>query len=161
MRCVRNAFILLLVASAPVPAAEPAPPASEDERRILALHEAGLKAHMDGDIDALLSTQSEDFLLVDRGEVSSPSKQERRDFLGPYLASTKFEYYRDKVPPLVRVSRDGTLGWVAAQIEARGHSMGPDGKTRQLEAVFAWIELYERRGDEWVSTGNATSFKRD
>ena len=109
MRCVRNAFILLLFASAPVLAIEPAPPPSEDERRILALHEAGLKAHMDGDIDALLSTQSDDFLLVDRGEVSSPSKQERRDFLGPYLASTKFEYYRDKVPPLVRVSRDGTL----------------------------------------------------
>ena len=116
---------------------------------------------MDGDIDALLAFQADDFLLVDRGEISTLSKQDVRDFLGPYLASTKFEFYRDKVPPLVKVSQDGTLGWVAAQIEARGESAGSNGQSRTIEAVFAWIELYERRGDEWVSIGNATSFARD
>ena len=116
---------------------------------------------MDGDIDSLLAIQSDDFLLVDRGEMSSPSKQELRDFLGPYLAAAKFEFYRDKVPPLVKVSQDGTLGWVAAQIEARGQTVGADGQARPIEAEFAWIELYERRGDEWVSIGNATSFPRD
>jgi hypothetical protein len=161
MRDLLTSFLLLLLAGVPAHAAQSTRPTSADERRLLALHEAGLKAHMDGDIDALLAIQADDFLLVDRGEVSSPSKQDRRDFLGPYLASTKFEFYRAKVPPLVKVSRDGTLGWVAAQIEARGESVGSNGQARTLEAVFAWIELYERRGDEWVSIGNATSFARD
>jgi Domain of unknown function (DUF4440) len=161
MRNLLTCFVLLLVAGVPAHAAESTRPMSADERNILALHEAGLKAHMDGDIDALLAIQADDFLLVNRGEVSTPSKQDRRDFLGPYLASTKFEYYRNKVPPLVKVSQDRTLGWVAAQIEARGESMGSNGQARTIEAVFAWIELYERRGDEWVSIGNATSFARD
>jgi len=161
MRNLLTSLILLLLAGAPAHAAESARPTSADERSILALHEAGLKAHMDGDIDALLAIQADDFLLVDRGEVSSPSKQDLRDFLGPYLASTKFEFYRDKVPPLVKVSQDGTLGWVAAQIEARGESVGSNGQARTIDAEFAWIALYERRGDEWVSIGNATSFARD
>jgi ketosteroid isomerase-like protein len=161
MRNLLTSFVLLLLAGVPAHAAESTRPASADERRILALHEAGLKAHMDGDIDALLAFQADDFLLVDRGEISTLSKQDVRDFLGPYLASTKFEFYRDKVPPLVKVSQDGTLGWVAAQIEARGESAGSNGQSRTIEAVFAWIELYERRGDEWVSIGNATSFARD
>src|SRR5687768_2870466 len=161
MRDLLTSFVLLLLAVVPAHAAESARPASADEQRILTLHEAGLKAHMDGDIDALLAFQADDFLLVDRGEVSSLSKQDVRDFLGPYLASTKFEFYRDKVPPLVKVSKDGTLGWVAAQIEARGESLGANGQPKTIEAVFAWIELYERRGDEWVSIGNATSFARD
>jgi hypothetical protein len=161
MRNLLTCFVLLLVAGVPAHAAESTRPMSTDERNILALHEAGLKAHMDGDIDALLAIQADDFLLVNRGEVSTPSKQDRRDFLGPYLASTKFEYYRNKVPPLVKVSQDRTLGWVAAQIEARGESMDSNGQARTIEAVFAWIELYERRGDEWVSIGNATSFARD
>lgn len=161
MRNLLTSFVLLLLAGVPAHAAESTRPASADERRILALHEAGLKAHMDGDIDALLAFQAEDFLLVDRGEISSLSKQDVRDFLGPYLASTKFEFYRDKVPPLVKVSQDGTLGWVAAQIEARGESVGPNGQPKTIEAVFAWIELYERRKDAWVSIGNATSFARD
>jgi ketosteroid isomerase-like protein len=161
MRNLLTSFVLLLLASMPAHAAQSARPAPADERRLLDLHEAGLKAHMDGDIDALLAFQADDFLLVDRGEISSLSKQDVRDFLGPYLASTKFEFYRDKVPPLVKVSKDGTLGWVAAQIEARGESMDTNGQPKTIEAVFAWIELYERRGDEWVSIGNATSFARD
>jgi len=161
MRYLPISFVLLLVAGAPAYATESARPTSADERRILALHEAGLKAHMDGDIEALLAHQADDFLLVDPGEISSPSKQDRRDFLGPYLASTKFEFYRNKVPPLVKVSRDGTLGWVAAQIEARGQSVDSSGRARTVAAEFAWIELYERRGDAWVSIGNATSFARD
>ncbi len=161
MRDLLTSLVLLLSAAVPAHAAESTGPASADERRILALHEAGLKAHMDGNIDALLANQADDFLLVDRGEVSSLSKQDRRDFLGPYLASTKFEFYRNRVPPLVKVSQDGTLGWVAAQIEARGESVGPDGQARAIEAVFAWIELYERRAGEWVSIGNATSFPRN
>src|SRR5688500_2779708 len=128
------ALILLPLAGERAPAAGSARPTSADERSMLALHEAGLKAHMDGDIDALLAIQADDFLLVDRGEVSSPSKQDLRDFLGPYLASTKFEFYRDKVPPLVKVSKDGTLGWVAAQIEARGESLGANGQPKTIEA---------------------------
>lgn len=161
MRHLLTSLVLLLVAGVPAHAAESTAPASADERRLLALHEAGLKAHMAGDVDALLAYQADDFLLVDRGEISTLSKQDVRDFLGPYLASTKFEFYRDKMPPRVKVSRDGTLGWVAAQVEARGTSVGSDAQPKTIEAVFAWIELYERRGDEWVSIGNATSFARD
>ena len=88
--------------------------AFSDERRLLELHEEGLKAHIDRDIGALLATQAEDFVLLNRGQISLPSKQQRREFLGPYLAATTFEFYRDMTPPLVKVSRDGSLGWVVA-----------------------------------------------
>ena len=134
---------------------------SADERNILALHEAGLKAHMDRDIDALLAIQADDFLLVNRGEVSSPSKQDRRDFLGPYLASTKFEFYRNKVPPLVKVSQDRHPRMGGGTNRGSRRVGGLQRAGEAIEAVFAWIELYERRGDEWVSIGNATSFARD
>ena len=110
MRDLLTSIVLLLLAGVPAHAAESTRPASADERRLLAIHEAGLKAHMDGNVDALLAFQADDFLLVDRGEISSLSKQDVRDFLGPYLASTKFEFYRDKVPPPVKVSQEGQRG---------------------------------------------------
>ena len=51
-----------------------------DERQLLALHQAGLTAHLRGDIDALLTGQADDFVLVNRGEISSPSRgTETRD----------------------------------------------------------------------------------
>jgi len=131
---------------------------SADEQRLLALHQAGLTAHLQGDIDALLAKQADDFVLVNRGEISSPTKDERREFLGPYLAATKFEFYQDSVPPIVKISRDGSLGWVVAKVRARGTSTRSDGSSTDIEFEAAWIELYERRGQEWIAIGNVSSF---
>ena len=67
--------------------------------------------------------------------------------------------YRDRVPPIVQVSADGSLGWVIAQVEAKGEQTAPDGTVETLEFVSAWIELYEQRGGKWFRTGNVSNFK--
>jgi TonB family protein len=73
--------------------------------------------------------------------------------------STRFSIYRDQVPPTVKVSADGTLGWVIAQIEAKGEQAGADGQPQQFEYVRASVELYEKRGGKWVAAGTAANFK--
>jgi len=105
-----RAIQFLVIAFVAAHAASGAPSQLQDEASLIAMHEAGLKAHLDRNIDALLAHQADDFVLLNRGEVSTPSKQERREFLGPYLAATTFEFYRDRIPPKAKVSRDGTLG---------------------------------------------------
>lgn len=130
----------------------------EDEAALLALHELALKTHIEGNIDLLLATQAENFVLMNSGEISTPIRNDRRKFLGRYLRSTKFTAYRDRFAPVVNISRDGMLGWVATQIEAWGVAMTPRGK-RPVEFVVAWIELYERREGEWISVGSSSSFK--
>lgn len=160
MRQVRILLSLVLVAcAAACTSGEPAK--TSDEQSLLKLHQAGLRAHIESDIDALLATQAENFVLLNRGEISSPSKQRRREFLGPYLARTRFEFYRDTIEPIVKVSRDGSLGWVMAQVQARGSGVTAQGEHQPVEFVVAWIELYERQGHDWISIGNASSFKVD
>jgi hypothetical protein len=129
-----------------------------DEQQLLALHQAGLTAHLEGDVDALLASQADDFVLVNRGDISTPTREQRRAVLGPYLATTKFDFYRDTVTPIVKVSRDGSLAWVIARVEARGTRATADAGKAGLEFEVAWIELYERRGSEWVAIGNVSSF---
>lgn len=131
----------------------------QHERELLRLHDAGLKAHLESDLEAFLATQAADFVVVSRGEVSSPSMQERREFFGPYLSATTFEIYKDQIPPIVKVSRDGSLGWVIAQVEGRGTTATSEGGRAPIEFVAAWIELYERRDGRWISIGNASTFK--
>jgi hypothetical protein len=156
MRAIVLSAVLLLTGCAGIDRVEAPRSSAADEQALLRLHEAGLKAHLDSDVDALLAPQSDDFVLMNRGEISSPSKAERRQFLGPYLEATTFEFYRDAVKPVVKVSRDGSLGWVIAQVEARG----ANATGRSLQFVVAWIELYEKRSGEWVAIGNASSFKQ-
>ena len=83
----------------------------------------------------------------------------RRERLGPYLQQTRFSKYADKVPPIVKVSSDGSLGWVIVQVEARGEQTTSTGAVESLEFVSAWIELYEKRNGRWVRVGNVSNFK--
>jgi hypothetical protein len=130
-----------------------------EEEQLLALHEEGLRAHLASDVDLLLKAEEDDYVISSQGGISHPDRQARRQFLGPYLESTRFSVYRDQIPPVVKVSKDGSLGWVVAQIEARGDQTQPDGTVEPLEFVSSWIELYEKRNGRWLRIGNVSNFK--
>ena len=135
------------------------PKAGDDEAALLALHRDGIAAHLQNDVDRLLAPESDDYVLVNRGEVSSPDKASRAASLGPYLRSVRFERYADAIEPIVKVSPDGRLGWVIAQVEVKGVAQEQGGAEERLEFVSAWIELYEKRGDRWYRIGNVSNFK--
>lgn len=149
--------ILALTTIATLSFGAPAP--GGDEAALRALHAKVLRAHRESNPDLLLEGAAEDFVQANRGEIRRPTMQERRARFADYLGRTTFEVYRDAAAPVVKVSKDGTLGWVIAQVEARGVQTGDDGKKEPLEFVSAWIELYEKRDGRWVSTGNLSNFK--
>lgn len=123
------------------------------------LHEKVMRAHRESDVELLLKDESADYVVANRGEISRPTLQERRERLGPYLRSTTFQEYRDLTDPVVKVSGDGTLGWVIVQVKASGMQTGADGSRNPLQFVSAWIELYEKRDGRWLRTGNVSNFK--
>lgn len=129
-----------------------------DAERLLELHRGVLRAHLDGDVKAWLSQESDDFFVASGGEVTRPSRAERLAFFEPYLQETRFEEYRDLIPPIVRVSRDGTLGWVIAQVRGSGVRKTGAGGAR-VEFTSAWIELFEKRDGRWIRVGNVSNFK--
>ena len=129
-----------------------------DTQELLRLHEQAMQAHRDSNIDMLVAAEGDEYVIASRGEVSRPQLAERKAFLGPYLAATRFSMYRDQVAPIVKVSSDGTLGWVIAQVEAKGEQKGAT-RAHNVEFVSAWIELYEKRDGRWTRVGNVSNFK--
>lgn len=132
---------------------------SGDRARLLELHAEAMEAHRAGDVELLLRAEPDDYVVASRGKISRPTVEERRAALGPYLRATRFTEYVDVVPPVVEVSQDGTLGWVIAQVRARGEQAGAGGAREPVEFESAWIELYEKRGDRWYRVGNVSNFK--
>ena len=128
-----------------------------DRARLLALHEQAMEAHRKNDVELLLQADAEDFVLASRGEISRPSLEQRRQFLGTYLRGVRFVEYVDSAAPVVHVSADGTAGWVIAQVRVRGTQVG--GAERPVQFESAWIELYEKRGGAWRRVGNVSNFK--
>jgi hypothetical protein len=137
----------------------PATGAPSDEEILRKMHEKIMRAHMRQDVDMLLEDAAPEFIQANRGEIARPTPEERKKRLGAYLQRTTFEKYADMTTPIVRISSDGTLGWVIVQVEARGEQVTQEGKKEPLEFVSAWIELYEKRDGKWYCVGNVSNFK--
>jgi hypothetical protein len=141
------------------PAAGGAADLEAEKRKLLALHEEFKAAHVRGDADTILQRLAEDYVRVGRGEVTQPEHGDMASRMEDYLGRTTFSEYRDLRPPIVRVSDDGTLGWVIVELQARGVQVGPEGEEEPLEFVCAWISLFEKRDGEWVTTGDVSTFR--
>jgi len=155
---MRSLFLALILVTGGTGGAGTSPNAGADAERLLELHRGVLRAHLEGDVKGWLSQESDDFVVANRGEVTRPSRAERHAFFEPYLRETRFEEYRDLIPPIVRVSRDGTLGWVIAQVRGSGVRKTGSGGAR-VEFTSAWIELFEKRDGRWTRVGNVSNFK--
>jgi hypothetical protein len=134
-------------------------PSLEARQKLLALHEEVMQAHRESNVDLLLRSEAPDSISANRGEITQPTLDARRARFQQYLGTTRFAEYIDLVPPVVRVSNDGSLGWVIAQVRAAGVQTTQDGGSRPLAFESAWIELYERRGGTWYRVGNVSNFK--
>jgi len=130
-----------------------------DEETLRQRHADVLRAHRESNVDLLLVDAVEDFVLANRGEIGRPTLEERRARFNSYLGRTRFDEYRDLTEPVVRVSKDGTLGWVIAQVRAKGVQKSDAGAAEPIAFQSAWIELYEKRAGRWVAIGNVSNFK--
>ena len=129
-----------------------------NRNELLALHQKMLEAHRQSNVDLLLEDSLDEYVVANRGEISRPSLEERKRVVGHYFDITQFTEYRDLEEPVVKVSEDGTLGWVIAQVEAKGMQQ-IDNQQQPVEFVSAWIELYQKQDGNWVQIGNVSNFK--
>ncbi len=131
-----------------------------DRTQILNLHKELLQAHLNNDIESWMESEADEYVVANRGEVSHPTKQQREERLRPYLERTKFSEYRDLIPPEVRVSIDGTLGWLIAQVKVSGVQTMEDGTKEPMDVIWAWIELFEKKDGRWLRVGNVSNLKQ-
>ncbi len=129
----------------------------DDIAALEALHASVLEAHRSGDIDAWMDQEADNVVSANRGVISFSSQEERRARRESYLNATTFDVYRDLRPPIVMVSEDGTLGWVIAEVEIKGTFSSEGGAETPVDAIWAWIELYEKQEGVWKAVGNVSN----
>ncbi|MEO7794951.1 MAG: hypothetical protein ABIV06_09280 [Thermoanaerobaculia bacterium] len=132
----------------------------DDLEALAAAHERGLEAHRRSDLRMLLDGASERSVESGRGVLRETGRDDLAARLGPYLAGIRFSRYEDVALPIVAVSADGTLGWLACQIEAAGTTRVAEESKQGPEAIaygFSWVELYAMQGGRWQAIGNASS----
>ena len=113
------------------------------------LHEAQRDHHFNKDSVAFAEQMSKDFVSVNGGFITTPSKEESITRYNRYFSSVEFEKWDDVSEPVFRFSDDSTMAYtIVDKIVALTY---PDsmGNTIRDETHFAWTTVYTMHDGEW------------
>ena len=137
------------------PAGPEGPEAAKAE--LLALHRGDRRAHFQHDVDALLASVPPEFIFVRDGEIRAQSRDDLRTQFTRYFQGTEFTAWDDLDPPIVRVSPDGQMGWMAVRLKIALNRADASGQKTNETTVMAWISVYEKHDGKWQHMANATT----
>ena len=143
-----------------VPLLDRCPADASAAAELLAVHARDRQAHLATDVDLLLSDAGDEFISVSGGRVSRITPAEQRAFFTGYFKDAAYQEWDDLEPPIVRVSADGTLGWVITRLRVRRTQKDASGTAKETRFVYAGIMTYEKRAGVWVRVANVSTFER-
>ncbi|MDP8912810.1 MAG: hypothetical protein M3N39_04445 [Pseudomonadota bacterium] len=128
----------------------------EAAAELRAAHEVARRAHLEGNADLMAPGMADQIVLVSNGNLSVNPKEKMISFFKGYFARVKYLEWSDAAPPMINVSPDGQMAWMAAKVRARYLERA---KPEASEKAFksSWIATYQRVGCEWKMTGNSSA----
>jgi hypothetical protein len=139
------------------------PQADPDRRRaeleaLRAILEMDRQAHLRTDAPALVSNLADTLVDVADGEISFQTRDEVEESFAAYLDGAEYRVWEDMEAPIIRLSEDLTMAWVARRVRVARDEPDGEGGTRRSQFVGAWISTYEKRDGEWKMTAVASTF---
>jgi hypothetical protein len=126
---------------------------------LLKLHQAGRQAHFQTDVDLLLANHPDEFISVRNGKIERPKKADTRKMFEGYFKGAHYYEWDDLEPPIIRVSRDGSMGWVITRVKVRRTQKDSSGAEKEEKFVYAGIMTYEKRDGKWMKVANVSTFQ--
>ena len=125
------------------------PPRIADMAELLRMHEEQKTAHLTYNAELMVGDSPERPTTVQRGSVVKRTRAEDLARFKAYFGSFKFLEWEDIVPPVIKISKDGTMATKIVQKRVRGSSKDKDGKEITEHVVYAWLEVLEKIDGKW------------
>lgn len=120
-----------------------------DRQAILELHELQRGYHFDKDSVAFIDQLSNEFISVNRGVISTPSKAEMLARYNSYFSTVEFVKWDDMSDPIIHISDDGSMAYTVVDKEVAVLTMNQDSQMVESSTRFAWTAIYRKLEGEW------------
>jgi hypothetical protein len=130
-------------------------PATDARAELLALHEDVRQGHLRGDPAAIAAGTGDQLLLAENGGIRLQSKAEVAQFFDGYLKRVRYLEWRDLKPPVVEISPDGQMAWMAVAVEAK-YTRADRPAEGEKRFKSSWVATYKRENCEWRMTAIAS-----
>lgn len=131
------------------------------EAALTAVLDGERAAHLAADAGLLASTVADTLTVIDAGEITRQTRAEVEAFFRTYFEGASYAEWNDVHDPVIRISADGSMAWVARRV--RVDRTGPrfGGFTERDRFESAWTATYRRSGDTWRMTSVTSTFPAD
>ena len=135
------------------------PDLEKEKKTILSMLQTERKAHFERNVDMFISELADGMISVNRGEVSSDTKDLHKKRIGNYFGSVQFIKWDDTAEPIIRFSDDATLAYAIVQKDVIVTYPGSSGKALNDTTHFAWASIYRKQNGEWKVECNISTNK--
>lgn len=123
-----------------------------------AILESDRQAHLETDAGRLVSNLADTLIDVSDGEVALDTRADVERSFAAYFAGAVYHAWDDVRPPIIRMSDDLSMAWVARQVSVERDEPDGEGGMRRTHFVAAWLATYEKRAGDWTMTAVASTF---
>jgi hypothetical protein len=137
-------FTLLLIACGKTAVNE-----AEERAEILKLHNLQKKYHFDKMTKEFVDQMSDNLILVNKGLISTSSKDENTARFNSYFNSVTFEKWDDISPPIIRFSNDFSLAYTVVNKQVIVSYTNDKNEKIKERTEFSWVSIYKKYSEGW------------
>jgi len=130
-----------------------------EKAEILRMHNLQRDYHFKKDSLAFVNQLSDDFISVNRGEITQPERAETLARYHDYFSSVEFVKWDDVSEPIIKFSDDGSMAYTIVDKIVRTRYKNEAGEDVEGETHFAWTAIYKKSADGWKIV-NVTSTQK-
>jgi ketosteroid isomerase-like protein len=134
------------------------PESTQERAKLEEILESQRTAHLELDADRLVEHVAERLVSVDRGVITTQTRDEVRAMFASYFQGATYFAWEDLEPPLIEISADGSLAWVVRRVEADREEPDGAGGRRRRRLVSAFTSTFEKVNGRWRMTTVTSTF---
>lgn len=131
----------------------------KDLTELLRLHEQQKTAHLTNNAELFVEMFSDSFTQIQSGSILTFSKEKSLARFKNYFATMNFQEWNDIAPPVIKISKDGTLATVIVNKRVRATYKNEKGEEENDHSIFAWLTVWEKIDGKWKVTTIASTVK--
>ena len=135
------------------------PDLEKEKKTILAMLQTERKAHFDRNVDMFMAEFAEGMISVNKGEVTTVTKELNKERISKYFGSVQFIKWDDTAEPIIRFSNDGSLAYAIVQKDVIVTYPDSTGNAVNDTTRYAWSSIYRKQNGQWKVECNISTNK--
>lgn len=118
-------------------------------KEVMELHNKQREYHVEEMPEEFVALMTDEFMSVNRGKISKPTKEASIKRFQGYFGNVEFEKWDDLAEPVIRFSDDGSMAYSIVNKEVVVRYQNDSNQWMRGKTEFSWLAVYKKTDEGW------------